>query len=520
MSAEDLQERETAQIPAEPSPVYSLAAIMFFGPVAIILTGLVWFWPDSDPITPLGCLFLSLLFFGIHLALCGRRLGSFDPGFWIPILMILHYFGMVVPVELIPNSGYYTYDTYNYGLPQVARGFAMALDVFVLYILGFHLLPTLDLNRRPDPPMPAEKAIAISSMILMLGGTAMMVIGIPLTGAGVVFGAYGEMKEAAKFGLADFRLIGAGFLFAAGGTYGVLATIDRFRSTRFQLAVACAAFIFVFLVLTGDRTGMSLVIFSGGWALTQRVTRIPRWIVVGGFCFMFLLMPMIKEYREYRDVEETQSKSTIQLASATFYEMGSSVQIHSFTIDRIPSEKDFNWGKSILVQIMNTIPNFAGQVGFSFMSFDPLEYDPSKWVTWTASPNKYYNAGGGFGYAVGAEWYFNFGFPGMFFGMIWMGWLTAFMRNRSRKNTMWLIVACLYFGLLVTVVRNDIGYPLRTMMWPLVGYWILNFILRHTASPKGRPIDWGADSSPATGTFDPATAPNPPAAVPWSSQDR
>jgi oligosaccharide repeat unit polymerase len=434
--------------------------------------------------------------------------------------MILHYFGMVVPVELVPDSGYYTYDTYNYGLPQVARGFAMALDVFVLYILGFHLLPTLNLNRRPDPRVPAESAIVISSVLLMLGGTAMMLIGIPLTGAGVVFGAYGEMKEAVKFGLADYRFIGAGFLFAAGGIYGVLATIDRLRSTRFRIAMACAVFILVFLVLTGDRTGMSLVIFSGGWALTQRVVRIPRWIVVGGFCFMFLLMPIIKEYREYRDVEETQAKSVIQLASATFYEMGSSVQIHSFTIDRIPSEKDFNWGKSVIVQILNGIPNFRGKVGNRILSFDPLEYDPSKWVTWTASPNKYYNAGGGFGYAVGAEWYFNFGFPGVFFGMIWMGWLTAFMRNRSRKNTMWLIVACLYFGLLVTVVRNDIGYPLRTMMWPLVGYWILNFILRRTARSQGRPIEWGVNTGAAAGTFNPKTAPSSPAALPWPSQDQ
>jgi hypothetical protein len=172
------------------------------------------------------------------------------------------------------------------------------------------------------------------------------------------------------------------------------------------------------------------------------------------------------------------------------------------------------------VQILNGIPNFRGKVGNRILSFDPLEYDPSKWVTWTASPNKYYNAGGGFGYAVGAEWYFNFGFPGVFFGMIWMGWLTAFMRNRSRKNTMWLIVACLYFGLLVTVVRNDIGYPLRTMMWPLVGYWILNFILRRTARSQGRPIEWGVNTGAAAGTFNPKTAPSSPAALPWPSQDQ
>jgi hypothetical protein len=506
MSAEMPQERETAQIPAEHSPGLSLIGIAFFLPVATSLTALVWLWPDSDPISPLGCLVLSLLFFAVHFALCGKRLGAFDPGIWVPVLFIIHYFGMVIPVELIPDSGYYTYDSYNYGLPQVARGFALALSVLALFLLGFHLLPTLDRNCWPDLTKPAAPAVVGSAMVLMLGGVAMIAIGVPVAGLGVVLGSYGEMKEAQKFALSDFRLIGAGFLFAAAGTYGVFATIDRIHSTRFRVAVVCAVFILAFLLLTGDRAGMSLVIFAGGWALTQRVLRVPRWLTIGGFMFMFLLMPMVKEYREYRDIQETQTLSPVQLASATFYEMGSSVQVYSFTIDRIPSEKSFNWGMSVVSQVINIIPNIWGSAGSRYLKFDPLVYNPSKWVTWTASPNKYYNKGGGFGYAVGAEWYFNFGYPGVYFGMIWMGWLTAFLRNRSRTGAMWLIASSLYFGLMIGAVRNDIGYPLRTMAWPLVGFFILNLIFRHTVRSTRRPIEHDAGFGYGGGVSDPDTA--------------
>ena len=46
-------------------------------------------------------------------------------------------------------------------------------------------------------------------------------------------------------------------------------------------------------------------------------------------------------------------------------------------------------------------------------------------------PAKFFDGQSGYGYAYGAEWYFNFGFPGMLLGMMFTGWLTGFFRNNS-----------------------------------------------------------------------------------------
>ena len=128
-----------------------------------------------------------------------------------------------------------------------------------------------------------------------------------------------------------------------------------------------------------------------------------------------------------------------------------------------------------------------------------MKYRPNEWVTWVADPIRYYADGGGYGYAVGAEWYFNFGLPGMFFGMILLGWLTAYTRNHSRDGPWELTLACLMFLFMVIIVRNDLGYPMRSTVWPIIGFLILRqvghyLIPRTPAAPIGhRPDGFDAD---------------------------
>jgi oligosaccharide repeat unit polymerase len=452
----------------------SVLALTVLGSASILLTGIVWFWPqDRPPFGPGTCLALAVVLLIVHLVGIGRRLGSFDPGMWVPVLIILHSFGMVVAVEMIPDSGYFDYDPYGKGVPRVEQGFALALLTQVLFMFGFHLFPMRSMRGQPPPPGEASSSVRLASHALLWGGALMIIIGIPVAGVGLVFGHYGEAKEAAKFAEEDFRLIGAGYLFATAGIYGLIASARSHWDSSFLSAAGASLLLLIFLFLTGDRTGMSVLAFAGGWAYTQRLQRVPTWFVVTGFIVMFLFMPIVKEYRTWRNVDESTRAPISSLAAITFYEMGSTVQVYSYTLEEIPKNKDYDWGMSVVAQFVNIIPNFGTTAGRRFMSFDPLDHDPSKWVTWAANPSKYFRSGGGYGYAVGAEWYFNLGMPGVFFGMILMGVMTGYFRDRVHRSTMWMISSAIMFGFMVGVVRNDVGYPMRTALWPLAGYAIM-----------------------------------------------
>jgi hypothetical protein len=458
--------------------------VTFFGIASLSLLSLVWLWDElGSPFGPGTCFAIATIALIVHLMICGRRLGAFDPGIWIPVILYLHYFGMVVAVELIPDSGRTHYDAWLHGVPNIDQGFATALLTTVAFLFGFHLTPLVDMGSKIPAPSANERSIGLAANLLLWGGILMVVVGIPVAGVSLVFGHYGEMKEAMKFASSDFRLIGAGFIFATGGLAGVIANARRLNSGTLYAAFGAAGFIILFLSFTGDRTGLSVVGFAWGWALTQRLIRIPRWPVVAGFIAMILMAPMIKEYRVWRNLEDTPRLNLSELAAATFYEMGSSVGAFCWTINKIPSKKNYDWGMSFVAHMAGNIPNF-GVVGQRFIYVDPLKHKPSMWVTWTADPVKYWNAGGGLGFAVGAEWYFNFGFPGVLIGMAFLGWLTAWSRNKSRDGPIQLLLASMMIVFMANVVRNDFGYPLRAAGWPLIGYFLIGLLLKILA-PRG-----------------------------------
>lgn len=476
--------RSGARLPSR----FSSVALFTFGFASFFLTAAVWTWSPIQPLfDPRSSALLAACALLFHFVICGRRLGSFDPGIWVPVLFFLHYFGMTIAIELIGSSSFYTYDAWGMGLPRVEQGFAAALLTLVAFLFGFHLVPLADMASSPQIPLSDERSIRSAGHLLLWGGLAMIGIGIPLVGASIVFGHYGEMKETMKFGLADFRLIGAGFIFAVAGVCAVLSSATRAGSPSVVWGVAGSVLIFIFLVLTGDRTGMSTLAFGGGWVFTQRIKKVPRWFVVAGFILMFLISPMIKEYRVWKNLEETSTLTLSDLAASTFYEMGSSVQVFSWTLEEIPANKPYDWGMSVVAQTLEIIPNFGLRVGERLIRFDPLEHRPSKWITWVANPVKYAVAGGGYGFAVGAEWYFNFGFPGLLFGMMFLGWLTAYTRNHSRDSSWRLLMATLMFIFMVNVVRNSLGYPLRSTAWPLVAFLILARFIPSVIGRRPRP---------------------------------
>ena len=441
---------------------------------------LVLAWPRGGLWGPGVSTLLAWILFACHLALCGRRLGAFDPGIWIPVLMLLHYFGMPIAVELMRDPVYVDYDAWNVGgPPQLSLSFAVALLTLACFLCGFHAAGVPELASAPEPPGPERRPLLGPALCLLLGGFAFILVGIPLGGADLIFGSYGDYKLAMKYADADLRFFSTGFIFVHCGIYGLLACHEPRHPWRLWGALAASAVLGAFLVIAGNRSGLSVLALSGGWVFTQRVRRVPRWPVVLAFSVAMVGMPILGQWRQAK-AEHVEVAGLRHLAAAVFYEMGETLPVYSYTLEYIPEEKGFDYGMSVLNQLIMNVPNLGG-VGRRF-GLDPLAHDPDNWVTYVANPIKYQRLLGGYGYALGAEWYFNFGMPGVLLGMILTGFVTGWVRARSRRSAAWSTFAALFYGMMLAIVRNDLGYPLRTLLWPLVGLWLLQALW-----PRSRP---------------------------------
>jgi len=464
-----------------------IAARFFFGFSSIALLLLSWAWPENGLWSPLVSTVLALFLVIVHILLSRRALASFDPLLWLPVLIVLFYFGMPVAIELIRAPGFQSYDALGVGPPpSLSRAFAVALFSLSAFIWGAHFTRLHNAQRVATPHGGRRSSLTAPGLCLIAGGLLMMAAGAIVVGPDLLVGRYGEMKEAATFGERDFRLLNSGVIFLSGGIFAVLA---GHRSRTFLAtggALAAGAFLAAFLLFTGDRGGLAAFGLAAGWVFSRRVRRVGFIPVVAAFVAGFLIMPMIKEYRSYQSLEETRELDARDLAAISFYEMGHSVLAFAYTVEFIPETKPYDWGGSLLQATLNAIPNPGPSLGKGFM-LDPLKHSPSKWYTATANPVKYYHHGAGYAYALGAVWYFNFGMPGILVGMAFMGYLTARLRNRASFGDWALVGSALFFQMTNLLIRNHFGFPLKTMLWPLIGLAIISLLWPRRSFPATSP---------------------------------
>ena len=483
-----------ASRPASRSVDYSLVAIALFGIVAVLLFFASSFVPSGQLWSPAVSGALAWGLFALHLVLARRYLVAFDPGIWVAVNMLLNYFGMVIATEVL--NGREGYDPFNLGIPpRLNQSFVVALLTLVAYLLGLHLAGWTRRTDRPVPWPPRTRLATGAAWATTSLGLAMVLIGIPIAGSSLLFGSYGEMKVAQKFGTADLRFFGTGMMILQCGIFALIAHHDRQRPRPLRFALAVSIPFALLRTAVGDRSGLMTLALGGGWAFGERVRKVPMWIAVTGFTAAFLVMPIIGEYREFKDVDNLGGLKVSDLAAANFVNMGSSLIAFSYTIENIPSRKNYDFGFSILAQLIDNIPNPGISPG-RFFGLDILEHNPSKWLVATANPSKWRNFAGGYGYAVGAEWYFNFGVPGVLLGMTLMGWVTGKARNSSASSPMGTIVASMVFVMMVSIVRNDFGFPFRQFAWPMLVLLTFYFLLPRRFV-RGEPA---AAETPRTGS--------------------
>lgn len=471
------------------------AGIAIYGLFSLFMLLLVSFWPKHGeglwgpgPSTAMAWV---LCFVNIYLL--RRRANAFDPVVWIPVLILLYHTGVAIAIEFF-GSKIHDYDALDlgWGPPRLNQTYGVIFLTMVSFIFGTHLAGFRDGRRPIDKPPP--KSVMSPGMVMLIGGLLMSLLGIVIAGPGLLFGNYSEQRLAVTLGRSDFRLYHTGNLFIQGGVFAVLASYDKRKPMPLYMAGFASVYYAFLLLATGYRGHLSAFSFGTGFMISSRVRRLPPWFVISLFTTMLLLVPIMREFREYRDVEAAQEyRSMSDFAAQAFYEMGSATHPLAVTIDTIPYKKGYDWGLSAVAALLSNVPNFGTGVAGWTWQLDPFKHLPSVWFTYYVKPSRFIRRGGGFAFAMAAEWYWNFGFPGVFLGMTWMGWMIAWFRNKGAESAFLLAACSMFFAGMCINIRNAMGYPSRMFLWPFIGMTVLRLVFsvlqtRESSAPATQPL--------------------------------
>jgi oligosaccharide repeat unit polymerase len=454
-----------------------LTGRILFGVATLVLFGASVFWSAlGQPWGPGLSLGIALAAFALHVLLAFRRLSPFDPLVWIPVGFLLFYFGMPFVIEFMGMPTKLGYDPWGDGIddPFVARGFCAAAFALVAFIWGVYLAGIRP-ARRIDPTLAQDRSLGVPALLFTLGSLIMVGIGIAVVGPSVVFGTYSDWWDAKLLG-ADQRWIDIGMVFAQSGVYALFAADEPRVRWRRWFAYLAFVSLAVIAVQKGDRTGLIQLGIGAGWCYSQRI-RTMSWPPVLAVAFVALLaFPVLSEWRHERSLDQSTRSTIRELTADSIYNMGGSVSAIYYTIEWMPARKDYQLGSSLWYAVITAIPNPGLSKGVGWRQSD-FDSSPSSWITAILAP-AWFATGGGYGYAMAAEWYYNFGWPGMLIGMAGFGYLMARTRNRSNRSTMALLWSATLFAGLAMWIRNVAGFPLKVAVWPIVGIWVVDRLVR------------------------------------------
>jgi oligosaccharide repeat unit polymerase len=453
-----------------------LAGRVLFGLVTLALSGAVLWWNAlGKPFGPGTSAGIAYFLFGLHVVLLFGRISPLDPLLWTPFALLLFYFGEPVVIEWLGAIAPLAYDPWLGGNgAYVDRGFAASALAVAGFLWGIHLAGVRHLASDPRRDPIGDRSLGTTAVIFTLGALAMVALGIAIVGPSVVFGIYSDWWDAKLLG-ADQRWIDMGLVFSNAGVFALLASDEPRARWRRWFAYLLMPLLMLIAIQKGDRTGLIALGVGAGWCYTQRIARM-RWSVVLAAAFVALLaMPVISEWRAQRSLEATKRAGVVQLLGNSLYNMGTSVNALVYTLELIPREKGYAWGSTFLNAALQAIPNVSLTKGKEWAQGD-LEDSPSTWITWVINP-LWAATGGGYGYSMAAEWYYNFGPLGMMVGMPLTGFFLARVRNKARNSSLAMIWSATLFAAMTIWVRNIVGYALKVAVWPIIGIWVVHRLL-------------------------------------------
>jgi oligosaccharide repeat unit polymerase len=175
------------------------------------------------------------------------------------------------------------------------------------------------------------------------------------------------------------------------------------------LLILIYALIYNFL---GQRTNGFLPLVSLAWLWHHVIKPLPKKIFFPILFFMaFVVSPLIAEIRGGSGLERFSLSSIIEKFTSlenpitkSLFEFGSTMQTIAYTIELVPSHKDFSMGVDYLYALFTLVPN----IGFGEIHPSIARGVPSVWLSAEVTPRAV-KQGIYLGYSFIAEAYLNFG---------------------------------------------------------------------------------------------------------------
>jgi oligosaccharide repeat unit polymerase len=272
--------------------------------------------------------------------------------------------------------------------------------------------------------------------------------------------------QAAPNVLAAFLTPAAMFLLSGSSTN---------RATRI-LALAVVSLYSLTYFLIGGRSAATIILISFAWLWHVVVHPLPRKLAItAGLAVVLVFFPLVSLIRGASGIERlspeavlTGLKSVNNPAVASLTEMGGSLVTVAYTIQLVPSLREYDMGGSYVLAASTVLPNLFWEIhpGASARS-------PGHWILKTLDPDTA-AMGGGIGYSFIAESYFNFGWFGPVLVMPVLGFLLGRM-SRPRGglcNPAELALAASMLTFLLWMVRNEAWGAARGISWYALGPYI------------------------------------------------
>jgi oligosaccharide repeat unit polymerase len=260
--------------------------------------------------------------------------------------------------------------------------------------------------------------------------------------------------------LAQFMLPGAFLLAAASKRYR--------RIQRLSLILALVyALSYLFM---GYRSAAGAAIAAYGWIWHTRVRKLPLYpSLAAGVLVVFVVFPMIRLHRLTMGDDRLSWSSFVSTldnydnpASASLSEMGGTMATLAYTMDLVPNDRDFEYGKTYAFAALTVLPNIFGTARHPSIERGTA----SDWLVRTVSYNTA-SSGGGLGFSFIAEAYLNFGWMGPPLVMILMGFGWAATESFAARSTSpaatSLMGVVLFFGLIYA--RAESTDIIRPIVW-------------------------------------------------------
>lgn len=280
----------------------------------------------------------------------------------------------------------------------------------------------------------------------------------------------------------DRRSLGAFFwTFPASITLLVIGARGRFR----QWTMFCIAAVSVALLLLAGNRGIAfhpLLIGAIVWVKTGR--RFPAAMAIAMIGFVLIVIPIVENLRMMGTYEELSVAKFMEATQETeiiqgFLSMGSTVRSLEKVIVEVPNNYPYRYGTTYLMAAVASIPNLGltrseGRLvsvpwltspAFNFVD----DLSPSNWLSYQIIGLGRSLKGEGLGFTGIGEPYFNFGYPGVVFYFLVLGFLLGRMDlcDLLRHPKLLIFAAAMYPNFIGTA-RNEFTTALKPAVFMLI----------------------------------------------------